>query len=59
MCGIAGKEKFNNAAGPKTDRHVISKMMARRGPDNTGLWSEVERCTMVFRPLANIDLSSH
>ncbi len=31
--------------------------MARRGPDDAGIWSDDGRCTLVFRRLAIIDLS--
>ena len=57
MCGIAGELIFNNAAEPKADWEKISSMMARRGPDDAGIWSDDKRCTFVFRRLAIIDLS--
>lgn len=57
MCGIAGELIFHNATAPKVDWDKISSMMARRGPDDEGIWSDEERCTMVFRRLAIIDLS--
>ena len=57
ICGIAGEIRFNNAAGPKAEWDTISAMMARRGPDDAGIWSDGERCTLVFRRLAIIDLS--
>ena len=57
MCGIAGEIRFNNAAGPKADWDTISAMMARRGPDDAGIWSDDGHCTLVFRRLAIMDLS--
>jgi len=57
MCGVAGELRFNGASEPKADWDTISSMMARRGPDDEGIWSDEERCTLVFRRLAIIDLS--
>ena len=57
MCGVAGELRFNSAKEPKADWAKISAMMARRGPDDEGIWSDEERCTLVFRRLAIIDLS--
>jgi len=57
MCGIAGELRFNSATEPKADWDKISSLMARRGPDDEGIWSDEERCTLVFRRLAIIDLS--
>ena len=59
MCGIAGELIFLNATGPKVDWERISSMMARRGPDDEGIWSDKDRCTLVFRRLAIIDLSQN
>jgi asparagine synthase (glutamine-hydrolysing) len=57
MCGIAGELRFNNAAGPKADWENISALMARRGPNDAGTWTDHRACTLVFRRLAIIDLS--
>lgn len=57
MCGVAGELRFNDAIEPKADWGEISSMMARRGPDDEGIWSDEARCTLVFRRLAIIDLS--
>ena len=57
MCGIAGELRFSDATEPKVDWETISSMMARRGPDDEGIWSDAERCTLVFRRLAILDLS--
>jgi asparagine synthase (glutamine-hydrolysing) len=57
MCGVAGELRFNSETEPKADWTKISSMMARRGPDDEGIWSDEGRCTLVFRRLAIIDLS--
>ena len=56
MCGIAGELRFSDAP-EEADWARISAMMARRGPDDAGLWSGDGRCTLVFRRLAILDLS--
>lgn len=57
MCGIAGELRFTKQVEPKADWEAISAMMARRGPDDAGMWSDGDGCTLVFRRLAIIDLS--
>ncbi len=57
MCGIAG-ELCTNSPPSGADWDRISSLMKRRGPDDGGLWSSVDRlCTLVFRRLAILDLS--
>jgi asparagine synthase (glutamine-hydrolysing) len=54
MCGIVGE------FSPTVDEQVIARltrMMARRGPDDEGLWVEPQRCAFGFRRLAILDLS--
>lgn len=54
MCGIVGE------FSPTVDGQVIARltrMMARRGPDDEGLWVEAQRCAFGFRRLAILDLS--
>lgn len=58
MCGIAGEFRFNSAQGERADWDKIGSMMARRGPDDEGSWSDDGYCTLVFRRLAIIDLSN-
>ena len=58
VCGIAGELRFD---GERPDRAVIGRMsaqLARRGPDDAGLW---ENGPVAFghRRLAIIDLSPH
>jgi asparagine synthase (glutamine-hydrolysing) len=57
MCGIAGELSFSNTPGEHADWEKISSMMARRGPDDEGIWSDNGYCTFVFRRLSIIDLS--
>ncbi|WNM58136.1 asparagine synthase (glutamine-hydrolyzing) [Candidatus Nitrospira allomarina] len=57
MCGIAGELRFNQAVVPAADWEKISALMARRGPNDQGIWTDHRTCTLVFRRLAIIDLS--
>ena len=63
MCGICGELQFHDGPsrdGPSRDRETIahlSELMARRGPDDAGLWSDESRIWMAFRRLAILDLS--
>jgi asparagine synthase (glutamine-hydrolysing) len=56
MCGIAGELRFTDS-GSSADWAGINALMARRGPDDEGLWSDDSRCTLAFRRLAILDLS--
>lgn len=58
MCGIAGELRFRTGQAARADWDKISSMMSRRGPDDNGFWSDDKYCTLVFRRLAIIDLSS-
>jgi asparagine synthase (glutamine-hydrolysing) len=55
MCGIAGELRFNSNP-TQADWDAISKLMMRRGPDDSGAWSD-DRCNLVFRRLSILDLS--
>jgi asparagine synthase (glutamine-hydrolysing) len=57
MCGIAGEFRFG-AGSSGANWSEISAMMARRGPDDSGVWSEDNYCTLVFRRLSILDLSA-
>ncbi len=58
MCGIAGELHYQRGRGSGVDWARISALMARRGPDDEGIWvSPGESCTLVFRRLAILDLS--
>jgi asparagine synthase (glutamine-hydrolysing) len=56
MCGIAGELRFEAGPSP-ADWAILSALMARRGPDDEGLWSDEAHCTLAFRRLAILDLS--
>jgi asparagine synthase (glutamine-hydrolysing) len=56
MCGIAGELRFGSRP-TQADWAEISHLMVRRGPDDSGAWSN-DHCDLVFRRLSIIDLSS-
>ena len=58
MCGIAGELNFSSQPS-RADWSKISSMMARRGPDDSGIWTENPYCTLVFRRLSILDLSKN
>ncbi|MBP6016361.1 MAG: asparagine synthase (glutamine-hydrolyzing) [Candidatus Promineofilum sp.] len=58
MCGISGELQFYD--GPARDEGTIahlSDLMARRGPDDAGLWRDDVWAWLAFRRLAILDLS--
>ena len=56
MCGICGELRF--VASPSSANWpIIIDLMARRGPDDEGFWSEDPYCTLGFRRLSILDLS--
>ena len=58
MCGICGELRFYD--GPSHDEQAIGRLsglMARRGPDDAGLWHDESRAWLAFRRLAILDLS--
>lgn len=57
MCGIAGELRFRTGQAGLADWDKISSLMSRRGPDDSGIWSDSQYCTLVFRRLSIIDLS--
>src|SRR5262249_27636084 len=60
MCGILGQITFSDgdcgAAGEEISPRLIG-LMARRGPDGEGLWTDGGYATLAFRRLAILDLS--
>jgi asparagine synthase (glutamine-hydrolysing) len=60
MCGILGQVTFSNG-GCAAPEEVISPrligLMARRGPDDEGIWRDGQDCVFAFRRLAILDLS--
>jgi asparagine synthase (glutamine-hydrolysing) len=58
MCGIVGMLTYRGR--PETWRPQLEHamgLMARRGPDASGVWSDGRSCVMGFRRLAILDLS--
>src|SRR5262249_41813182 len=58
VCGIVGMFCFDGGVGAWDGTIVKSvSLMARRGPDDEGIWSDGHTCTLGFRRLAVLDLS--
>jgi len=58
MCGIVGE--WSEDAGGLTRPEVFDElvaMMARRGPDDEGTWSDHKHCQLGFRRLSILDLT--
>ena len=55
MCGLAGELRFGSRP-TQANWENISELMMRRGPDDSGAWSN-DRCNLVFRRLSILDLS--
>ena len=61
MCGIVGQIAFSMEEDRESGQAVVRRLiglMARRGPDDEGLWTDEQRCTLGFRRLAILDLSA-
>lgn len=54
MCGICGELTFRGEMA--ADIEQLTAMMARRGPDGAGVWSDQVACQLGFRRLAILDL---
>ena len=59
MCGLVGSFAFRDEDGATlaADLRPLIAMMARRGPDDEGAWSDGKRCALGFRRLSILDLS--
>src|SRR5688500_7251838 len=58
MCGITGMLAFGSGVDRWRDEVARSvERMARRGPDDAGLWSDHASCILGFRRLSILDLS--
>lgn len=57
MCGILGELRFEGHEPAATFDHLVG-LMARRGPDGQGIWTDGHACTFGFRRLAILDLSA-
>jgi asparagine synthase (glutamine-hydrolysing) len=61
MCGILGQIRFVDR-GPARGEEISPRLiglMARRGPDDEGVWSDGRYATLAFRRLAIMDLSDN
>jgi asparagine synthase (glutamine-hydrolysing) len=61
MCGLLGQLRFSGGRDPGAEPETLrrlSGLAARRGPDGEGLWSDGTHCTLAFRRLSILDLSS-
>ena len=61
MCGICGILALDETKGPVSVKDIrgIASLMARRGPDADGAWSDGRYCAFGFKRLAILDLSSN
>ena len=58
MCGICGELQFEHASWQDHNiQQRLIPLMARRGPDDEGFWSDQATCSLGFRRLAILDLS--
>src|SRR5215469_15846160 len=60
MCGILGQITFSSRGRPLQREEISPRLialMARRGPDDEGFWSDGRHCILAFRRLAILDLS--
>ncbi|MDQ6887483.1 MAG: asparagine synthase (glutamine-hydrolyzing) [Gemmatimonadota bacterium] len=59
MCGIVGVLTYREGAGGSRESILRAmELMARRGPDASGLWTDDEACMLGFRRLSILDLSA-
>jgi asparagine synthase (glutamine-hydrolysing) len=62
MCGILGQITFSDGGCAPPRKQISPRLiglMARRGPDDEGLWSDGRYCVFAFRRLAILDLSDN
>jgi len=61
MCGILGQITFSDRGcfTPEDISPQLIDLMARRGPDDEGHWSDGQFCILAFRRLAILDLSDN
>ena len=59
MCGICGSLSFGGQSDPDKAAIIqLTMLMERRGPDDSGLWSDEQCCVLGFRRLSILDLSA-
>lgn len=57
MCGLVGVIAFADTEDLDSSIRPLVAMIARRGPDDEGMWTDGRRCALGFRRLAILDLS--
>ncbi len=59
MCGLVGSLAFSDTERDELETPIraATRLMARRGPDDEGHWSDGRRCALGFRRLAILDLA--
>jgi asparagine synthase (glutamine-hydrolysing) len=58
MCGIVGVITYHSGVGAwRGQVQRAMELMARRGPDTSGLWTDDDACMLGFRRLSILDLS--
>ncbi|KAA0445992.1 MAG: N-acetylglutaminylglutamine amidotransferase [Candidatus Thioglobus sp.] len=58
MCGICGQLRFDQSAVKTVDLQAMTDKIARRGPDDSGIWQD-KNIGFGHRRLSIIDLSNH
>src|SRR4051812_39883930 len=61
MCGILGQIAFSDSRFPADGAALLAPLIdriARRGPDDGGIWSDGRHATLAHRRLAILDLSA-
>ncbi len=58
MCGLCGQLRFDNQAVVQTDLQAMMQKIARRGPDDNGVWLD-KAMGFGHQRLSIIDLSNH
>jgi asparagine synthase (glutamine-hydrolysing) len=59
MCGICGSLSFGGQSDEDKAAIIqLMKLMERRGPDDSGLWTDQQCCVMGFQRLSILDLSA-
>ena len=54
MCGIAGKFNFAEHTGDAVDQVKLTELLLKRGPDNSGIWSEAPSCQYLYHSRLSI-----
>lgn len=54
MCGIAGKFNFAAHSGGAVDQVKLTELLLKRGPDNSGIWSDAPSCQYLYHSRLSI-----